>query len=125
MGSSGPMIILEEKETSTNRQNSKLKISFPLNRRSVSQLCPAFLWAVRGQCNLAGSAVTSLATQKTGTVFTPKQMSEIAGHDRVTCISKCIRGSTQFTQATDLLGLSLTTQACRKAHSQFFSPVRR
>ena len=40
----------------------------------------ALPWLVRGQCDLAGSAATSLATQSTGIVLTPKQMSEVADH---------------------------------------------
>ena len=70
--------LLEEKETSTNRQNSKVST---LDRRSVMQSASTCLCsgAPRPVGDLAGAA-TSLATESTGAVLIPSQMSEIAGH---------------------------------------------
>ena len=71
-------MITSRREGNINKQ-TKLKISsHSIIDRSVRFAC---VRAVRGQCDRsAGSAVTSLARASTGTVLTPRQMSEIAGH---------------------------------------------
>ena len=78
MGSSRPMIT-SRREGNVHKQ-TKLKIS---SHSIIDQSVRFFacVRAVRGQCyRSAGSAATSLATESTGTVLTPRQMSEIAGH---------------------------------------------
>ena len=64
-------------------QRTTLKSFLTLDRWSVSPYRPACVWALRGHVvgDLAGAA-TSLATESIGTVLTPSQMSEIAGHGR-------------------------------------------
>ena len=81
-------LLLGEKETS---QTDKTQNFFAHNRRSVSPLCPACVRAVdRGQCDRStGRAATSLATESTGTVLTPRQKSEIAGHGFFSILYKC------------------------------------
>ena len=69
----------EEKETSTNRQNSKVSWH-SIADQSVRIDLPVFgRSAASNVGDLAGGA-TSLATESTATVLTPGQMSEIAGH---------------------------------------------
>ena len=70
--------LLEETETSTNGQ--KLKSFLTLDRRSVSPHRPACVRALRGQWEIWLAPRLSLATESTGTVLIPSQMSEIAGH---------------------------------------------
>ena len=76
-------VISSRREGNINKQ-TKFKNFLTLDRRSVSPhhrtcLCSG---APRPVGDLAGAA-TSLATESTGTVLTPSQMSEIAGHEVV------------------------------------------
>ena len=72
-------VIPSRREGNVNKQ-TKLKSFLTLDRRSGQSastcLCSG---APRPVGDLAGAA-TSLATESTGTVLTPSQMSEIAGH---------------------------------------------
>ena len=76
-------VIYSGREGNINKQ-TKLKSLFTLNRRSGSPHRPAHacVLAIRGQCAIWRwrGASTFLATKSTGTVLTPRQMSEIAGH---------------------------------------------
>ena len=72
--------LLEEKETSTNRQNSKVSWHSIVDQSIRIDLPSACVsGAPRPVGDLAGAA-TSLATESTGAVLIPSQMSEIAGH---------------------------------------------
>ena len=81
MGSSRPMIT-SRREGNINKQ-TKLKItSHSIVDRSVRFSLPVFGPSAAGAIiGSSGSAVTSLATESTGTVLTSGQTSEIAGHD--------------------------------------------
>ena len=63
-------------------KRTKLKSFLPLDRRSVSPHRPACscVRALRGQWATWLAPRLSLATESTGTVLIPSQMSEIAGH---------------------------------------------
>ena len=61
-------------------KRTKLKSFLPLDRRSVSPHRPAGVRALRGQWAIWLAPRLSLATESTGTVLIPSQMSEIAGH---------------------------------------------
>ena len=66
-------------------KRTKLKSFLPLDRRSVSTLVridlhAACVRALRGQWAIWLAPRLSLATESTGTVLIPSQMSEIAGH---------------------------------------------
>ena len=61
-------------------KRTKLKSFLPLDRRSVSPHRPACVRALRGQWAIWLAPRLSLATESTGTVLIPSQMSEIAGH---------------------------------------------
>ena len=72
-------------------KRTKLKSFLPLDRRSVSPHRPACVRALRGQWAIWLAPRLSLATESTGTVLIPSQMSEIAGHVRVrVCVSVCV-----------------------------------
>ena len=77
-------VIPSRREGNINKQ-TKLKSFSTLDRRSVQSastcLCSG---APRPVGDLAGAA-TSLATESTGTVLTPSQISEIAGHGLAGC----------------------------------------
>ena len=62
-------------------KRTKLKSFLPLDRRSVSPHRPACVRALRGQWAIWLAPRLSLATESTGTVLIPSQMSEIAGHE--------------------------------------------
>ena len=62
-------------------KRTKLKSFLPLDRRSVSPHRPACVRALRTQWAIWLAPRLSLATESTGTVLIPSQMSEIAGHD--------------------------------------------
>ena len=72
-------VISSIREGNINKR-TKLKSFLTLDRRSVSPHRPACLRALRGQWAIWLAPRLSLATESTGTVLIPSQMSEIAGH---------------------------------------------
>ena len=75
-------VISSRREGNINKR-TKLKSFLTLDRRSVSPHRPACVRALRGQWAIWLAPRLSLATESTGTVLIPSQMSEIAGHGRV------------------------------------------
>ena len=73
-------VISSRREGNINKR-TKLKSFLTLDRRSVSPHRPACVRALRGQWAIWLAPRLSLATESTGTVLIPSQMSEIAGHD--------------------------------------------
>ena len=74
-------VISSRREGNINKR-TKLKSFLTLDRRSVSPHRPACVRALRGQWAIWLAPRLSLATESTGTVLIPSQMSEIAGHGR-------------------------------------------
>ena len=72
-------VISSRREGNINKR-TKLKSFFTLDRRSVSLPRPACVRALRGKWAIWLAPRLSLATESTGTVLIPSQMSEIAGH---------------------------------------------
>ena len=72
-------VISSRREGNINKR-TKLKSFLTLDRRSVSPHRPACVRALRGQWAIWLAPRLSLATESTGTVLIPSQMSEIAGH---------------------------------------------
>ena len=72
-------MISSRREGNINKR-TKLKSILTLDRRSVSPHLPAGVRALRGQWAIWLAPRLSLATESTGTVLIPSQMSEIAGH---------------------------------------------
>ena len=72
-------MISSRREGNINKR-TKLKSFLTLDRRSVSPHRPACVRALRGQWAIWLAPRLSLATESTGTVLIPSQMSEIAGH---------------------------------------------
>ena len=72
-------VISSRREGNINKL-TKLKSFLTLDRRSVSPHRPACVRALRGQWAIWLAPRLSLATESTGTVLIPSQMSEIAGH---------------------------------------------
>ena len=76
-----PCPVLSSRREGNINVNKQTKLKSFLSRSSISQSASTCLCsgAPRPVGDLAGAA-TSLATESTGTVLTPSQMSEIAGH---------------------------------------------
>ena len=74
-------VIYSGREGNINKQTYKTQNFFKLDRRSGSHAC-VFGRSPASARSGAGAA-TFLAAESTGTVLTPSQMSEIAGHEMV------------------------------------------
>ena len=75
-----PCPVISSRRDGNINKRTKLKSFLTLDRRSVSPHLPACVRAVRGQWAIWLAPRLSLATESTGTVLIPSQMSEIAGH---------------------------------------------
>ena len=97
-------------------KRTKLKSFLTLDRRSVSPHRPAqCARAVRGQWAIWLAPRLSLATETTGTVLIPSQMSEIAGHDDL-AFSLILRERCSFCSCS-----AKKRKAALRAASRFFA----
>ena len=76
-----PCPVISSRRDGNINKRTKLKSFLTLDRRSVSLHRPACVRVLRGQWAIWLAPRLSLATESTGTVFIPSQMSEIACHD--------------------------------------------
>ena len=76
-----PCPVISSRRDGNINKRTKLKSFLTLDRRSVSPHRPACVRAFRGQWAIWLAPRLSLATESTGTVLIPSQMSEIADHD--------------------------------------------